>query len=49
MIAIARANEQTQRRLAAARLLRPDGELVVFATINAAVRAYRERGTSAGG
>jgi len=45
VIGIARANERVLRRLDRAGLLAPDGPAVVFATINAAVRAFRQRPT----
>ncbi len=43
-VAVARANDRVLARLERARLLRPDGELEVFPTINGAVRAWRQRG-----
>lgn len=43
VIAIARANERVLRRLERAGLIRPAGDAIVFPTINAAVRAFRNR------
>jgi high affinity sulfate transporter 1 len=43
VVAIARANQDVLARLARAALLEPAGPLRVFATINSAVRAYRDR------
>ena len=45
VIAIARANNAVLRRLERAGLLQPEGAAVVFPTINAAVRAFRNRST----
>lgn len=42
-VAVARANHQVVRRLRDAGLLAPDGPIVSYPTINAAVRAYRGR------
>lgn len=43
VVAIARANDRVVRRLERARLLQPIGTVVVFPTINAAVRAFERR------
>lgn len=43
VVAVARANDPVLDRLGRSALLSPDGALVVFPTINSAVRAYRER------
>jgi SulP family sulfate permease len=43
VIAIARANDRVVRRLERAGLLEPAGPAVMFATINAAVRAFENR------
>jgi SulP family sulfate permease len=43
VVAIARANDRVIRRLERAGLLEPAGPAVVFATINAAVRAFERR------
>ena len=43
VVAIARANHDVLARLGRASLLEPTGPLRVFATINSAVRAYRDR------
>ena len=45
VIGIARANERVLRRLDRAGLLEPGGPALVFATINAAVRAFQQRPT----
>jgi hypothetical protein len=39
---VARANDDVLRLLRRAEMLAPGGPLVVFPTINAAVRAYRD-------
>jgi sulfate permease, SulP family len=43
VVAVARANDGVLARLRSGGLLRPDGPLRTFGTINAAVRAYRAR------
>jgi len=43
VVAIARANERVLRRLERAALLQPEGSIVVYPTINAAVRAFQGR------
>lgn len=45
VIAVARPNERVVRRLRRAGLVQPDGPVVVFPTINAAVRAFEQRAT----
>ena len=42
-VAVARANSDALDRLRRGGLLEPDGPLVTFATINAAVRAFRRQ------
>lgn len=44
VVGIARANDRVIARLASAELLEPVGAMRAFATINAAVKAYRQRG-----
>ena len=46
-IAVSRANHLALDRLARAGLLQPDGPIMVFATINGAVRAFRRSGDRA--
>lgn len=48
VVAVARANDVVVRRLRRVGLLEPDGPVRDFATINAAVRAYRARGENGG-
>jgi MFS superfamily sulfate permease-like transporter len=43
VVALARANERVLQRLERADLLQPAGKVVVYPTINAAVRAFRSR------
>ena len=43
VIAVARANDRVLRRLARADLIQPAGSVVVYPTINAAVRAFQSR------
>ena len=45
VVAIARANDPVLRRLDRAHLLQPEGPLIAYPTINAAVRAFRNRPT----
>ena len=45
VIAVARANEPVLHRLQRAGLVEPAGDVRSFATINAAVKAFRERHT----
>lgn len=47
VVAVARATTPVLERLRRAGLVAPEGPLVPFATINSAVRAYRERDASA--
>ena len=46
VVAIARANERVLQRLERAELLEPTGSVVVYPTINSAVRAFRSRPAS---
>jgi sulfate permease, SulP family len=46
VVAIARANERVLQRLGRAGLLEPTGSVVVYPTINSAVRAFRNRPAS---
>ena len=43
VIAVARANERVLQRLGRADLIQPEGAVVVYPTINAAVRAFQSR------
>jgi sulfate permease, SulP family len=45
-VAVARPNHDVMTRLRRAGLLEPDGPLTAYATINSAVRAFRERSTN---
>ena len=46
VVAVARANNKVLDRLRRAELIEPTGPLRTFATINSAVRAYRQRTAS---